>query len=45
MRPRPPGPDEVGDTRYLSLALLDHREGFGIDDRLAVVPVRQLNLT
>jgi len=36
---------QVGDNRYLSLALLHHRQGFGIDDQLAVVPVRQLNLT
>lgn len=35
---------QLGDTRYLSLALLHHREGFGIDAQLAVVPVRQLNL-
>lgn len=35
----------VGDARYLSLALLHHRSGFGVDDSLAVVPVRQLNLT
>ncbi|MDX1464562.1 MAG: nucleoid-associated protein YejK [Halomonas sp.] len=35
----------VGDARYLSLALLHHRSGFGVDDDLAVVPVRQLNLT
>ncbi|MDI5892318.1 nucleoid-associated protein YejK [Halomonas rhizosphaerae] len=35
---------QFGDTRYLSLALLHHREGFGIDANLAVVPVRQLNL-
>lgn len=33
-----------GETRYLSLALLHHREGFGIGDDLAVAPVRQLNL-
>lgn len=33
-----------GDTQYLSLALLHHRQGFGIDDSLEVVPVRQLNL-
>ncbi|MEQ6918225.1 nucleoid-associated protein YejK [Halomonas aquatica] len=34
----------VGDTRYLSLALLHHREGFGVDGALSIVPVRQLNL-
>lgn len=35
----------VGDARYLLLALLHHRSGFGVDDDLAVMPVRQLNLT
>ena len=35
---------QLGDTRYLSLALLHHRAGVGIDDELAVVPVHQLNL-
>ncbi|PMR75189.1 nucleoid-associated protein YejK [Billgrantia endophytica] len=33
-----------GDTRYLSLALLHHREGYGIDGSLDVVPAHQLNL-
>ncbi|ATJ82311.1 nucleoid-associated protein [Halomonas beimenensis] len=33
-----------GEARYLILALLHHREGFGIDDDLTVVPTRQLNL-
>lgn len=35
---------QQGDTQYLSLALLHHRQGFGINDDLDVVPVRQLNL-
>ena len=34
-----------GEARYLMLALLHHRDGFGIDDALGVVPARQLNLT
>ncbi|MDI5985532.1 nucleoid-associated protein YejK [Halomonas sp. M4R5S39] len=34
-----------GDTETLTLALLHHREGFGIGDDLAVAPVRQLNLS
>ncbi|MDN3522134.1 nucleoid-associated protein YejK [Halomonas ramblicola] len=33
-----------GDARFLTLALLHHREGFGVDDARAVVPARQLNL-
>lgn len=33
-----------GDAEYLTLALLHHREGYGIDASLGVVPVRQLNL-
>lgn len=36
---------QQGDTRYLSLALLHHRQGFGVDASLAVVPSHQLNLT
>ncbi|MFP4262175.1 MAG: nucleoid-associated protein [Halomonas sp.] len=34
-----------GDARFLTLALLHHREGFAIDDGLRPVPARQLNLT
>ena len=34
-----------GDARFLTLALLHHREGFAIDDALQPVPTRQLNLT
>ncbi|ERS91741.1 nucleoid-associated protein [Halomonas sp. PBN3] len=34
-----------GDARFLTLALLHHREGFAIDDALRPVPARQLNLT
>ncbi|GAB2779081.1 nucleoid-associated protein YejK [Halomonas shantousis] len=34
-----------GDSEYLTLALLHHRDGFGIDDTLQVAPVRQLNLS
>lgn len=34
-----------GEARYLILALLHHRDGFGIDEHLTVVPSRQLNLT
>ena len=34
-----------GDARFLTLALLHHREGFAIDDTLQPVPARQLNLT
>ncbi|RCV87302.1 nucleoid-associated protein YejK [Billgrantia montanilacus] len=34
-----------GDTRYLSLALLHHREGYAIDTEHSVVPSAQLNLT
>jgi nucleoid-associated protein len=34
-----------GDARFLLLALLHHREGFGVNDDLAVRPARQLNLT
>ncbi|RDB43255.1 nucleoid-associated protein YejK [Halomonas sp. DQ26W] len=33
-----------GDTRYLSLALLHHREGYAIDNGHSVVPAAQLNL-
>lgn len=33
-----------GDARFLTLALLHHREGFVVDDSLAVTPARQLNL-
>lgn len=33
-----------GDARFLTLALLHHREGFAVDEHLAVVPARQLNL-
>ncbi|MDR5866286.1 nucleoid-associated protein [Halomonas koreensis] len=33
-----------GEARYLILALLHHRQGFGIGDDLSVVPSRQLNL-
>ncbi|MFY0990537.1 nucleoid-associated protein YejK [Halomonas sp. C05BenzN] len=33
-----------GDTHYLLLALLHHREGFGVDADLSLVPARQLNL-
>ncbi|MFC2993067.1 nucleoid-associated protein [Halomonas tibetensis] len=33
-----------GDGHFLTLALLHHREGFAVDERLAVVPARQLNL-
>lgn len=36
---------QLGDTRYLMLALLHHREGVAIDEALQVVPSRQLNLT
>ncbi|GHE21970.1 nucleoid-associated protein [Halomonas urumqiensis] len=35
---------QFGDTRYLSLALLHHREGFCVDDAHRIVPARQLNL-
>ena len=34
-----------GDARFLTLALLHHREGFAIDGDLQPVPARQLNLT
>lgn len=33
-----------GDGRFLTLALLHHREGFAVDEHLAVIPARQLNL-
>ncbi|WP_416140394.1 nucleoid-associated protein [Halomonas sp. HK25] len=33
-----------GDGRFLTLALLHHREGFAVDEALGVVPARQLNL-
>src|SRR5690554_366109 len=33
-----------GDARFLTLALLHHREGFAVDDTLRVTPARQLNL-
>ncbi|QTF94261.1 nucleoid-associated protein YejK [Halomonas sp. BM-2019] len=33
-----------GDARFLTLALLHHREGFAVDEALTVVPARQLNL-
>ncbi len=33
-----------GDARFLTLALLHHREGFAVDDTLRVIPARQLNL-
>ncbi|MHB0775979.1 nucleoid-associated protein YejK [Halomonas sp. WWR20] len=33
-----------GDTEYLNLALLHHRDGFGIDASLNVAPAQQLNL-
>jgi nucleoid-associated protein len=33
-----------GDARFLTLALLHHREGFAVDEALTVVPTRQLNL-
>ncbi len=33
-----------GDARFLTLALLHHREGFAVDDTLNVTPARQLNL-
>ncbi|MGJ7456350.1 nucleoid-associated protein [Halomonas sp. RA08-2] len=33
-----------GDGHFLTLALLHHREGFAVDEHLAVVPARQLNL-
>ncbi|WP_129139429.1 nucleoid-associated protein [Modicisalibacter coralii] len=33
-----------GEAEFLTLALLHHREGFGIDERLAVAPVSQLNV-
>ncbi|MFO8045765.1 MAG: nucleoid-associated protein [Halomonas sp.] len=36
--------NRVGDGRFLTLALLHHREGFAVDEHLAVVPARQLNL-
>ncbi|WP_253443422.1 nucleoid-associated protein YejK [Halomonas sp. Y3] len=32
------------DARFLTLALLHHREGFAVDDTLRVTPARQLNL-
>lgn len=34
-----------GDSEYLTLALLHHRDGFGIDTALDVTPARQLNLS
>ncbi|MDR5902757.1 nucleoid-associated protein YejK [Halomonas icarae] len=34
-----------GDARFLTLALLHHREGFAIDDDLQPTPARQLNMT
>ncbi|WP_027961034.1 nucleoid-associated protein [Halomonas halodenitrificans] len=34
-----------GDARFLTLALLHHREGFAIGEDLRPVPARQLNLT
>lgn len=34
-----------GDARFLTLALLHHREGFAIGDDLRPAPARQLNLT
>jgi nucleoid-associated protein len=34
-----------GETRYLSLALIHQREGFGLSDSLEVVPAAQLNLS
>ena len=33
-----------GDARFLTLALLYHRDGFAVDERLNVAPARQLNL-
>ncbi|WP_445005572.1 nucleoid-associated protein YejK [Halomonas mongoliensis] len=33
-----------GDARFLTLTLLHHREGFAVDEHLALVPARQLNL-
>jgi nucleoid-associated protein len=33
-----------GDGHFLTLALLHHREGFAVNEGLAVVPARQLNL-
>ncbi|WP_299310354.1 nucleoid-associated protein YejK [uncultured Halomonas sp.] len=33
-----------GDARFLTLALLHHREGFAVNDMLSVTPARQLNL-
>nr|WP_298248994.1 nucleoid-associated protein [uncultured Halomonas sp.] len=35
----------IGDARFLTLALLHHREGFAIGDDLRPAPARQLNLT
>ncbi|MDR9440529.1 MAG: nucleoid-associated protein YejK [Halomonas sp.] len=34
-----------GDARFLTLALLHHRDGFAVDEALQVVPANQLNLT
>lgn len=34
-----------GEARYLIMALLHHRQGFGISETLEVVPSHQLNLT
>lgn len=34
-----------GEARYLIMALLHHREGFGIGEQLEIVPSRQLNLS
>ncbi|MEL0616429.1 nucleoid-associated protein [Cobetia marina] len=36
---------QQGETRHLFMALLHHRDGFAIDESLAVTPARQLNMT